>query len=131
MHSGALTEATLARIGQSFAGWPRAVEVRHFVTEVMRQRARAVHSLAEDTDAAEEAALTWVLRLVEDGVGGAARQERAVAELAADVATLSAFFQHLDLLPPERDAHVDAIAMMVAAAVHRLSENHDRPPDTV
>jgi hypothetical protein len=80
---------------------------------------------------AEDAAATRVLGLVEAASGGAIAFEGGVDALAKDAVMLSAFFQNLDLLPAEHEPHVDAIALMVGDAVHRLAQTFDSGPDAV
>ena len=125
-----LADATQARLDRSLTGWPHAAAVRGFIAAVVWQRSHAMGERSP-TDAAgvEDAALTDALRLVEDAASGSTGHERGVTELAGQPALLSAFFQNLDLLPAERDPQVDAIAMMVGAAVHRLAETLDRASD--
>ena len=123
-----LAASTRARIDGSLSGWPRASEVRAFVAAVVWQLA---HGAGETIDAAEDAAATRVLGLVEAAAGGAVAFEAGAAALANDAVVLSAFFQNLDLLPAEHDPQVDAVAMRVGDAVHRLAQMIDPGPDPV
>lgn len=127
-----LADATLARIGQSLAGWPRGDEVRTYVATVVWQWSNTAGDVpADEAATVENDAATQVLQLIEDAAHGGPAFRRAVEGLANRPVLLSAFFQNLDLLPAESDPQVDAIAMMVGDAVHRLSQTLDPGPDTL
>lgn len=123
------SEAVRLRIRDAIAGARRSPELQRFIEEVVAQRARAIGREPVDGDDGEAVRLAaHVLRLIEQGAAGEAGISRAAAELASDHALLAAFFQNLDLLPPGRDPHVDAIALMVGEAIQRLSETLDAGP---
>ena len=125
-----LADATLARIGRSLAGWRRGDEVRTYVATIVWQWSNTAGEVpADEVTTIEKDAATEVLQLIEDAAGGGTAFQRAVEALANRPVLLSAFFQNLDLLPAESDPQVDAIAMMVGDAVHRLSQTLDAGPD--
>ena len=127
-----LADATLARIGESLAGWPRGDEVRTYVATVVWQWSNTAGDVpADEAATVEHDAATQVLQLIEDAAQGGPAFRRAVEALANRPVLLSAFFQNLDLLPAESDPQVDAIAMMVGDAVHRLSQTLDSGPDAL
>ena len=107
-----------------------ASETEAFIEAIVWQWSKGIRepSVAEAA-ILEETAVARVLGLVEAAVGGAIAFEGGVDALAKDPVLLSAFFQNLDLLPAEHDPHVDAIALMVGDAVHRLSQSFDPGPD--
>ena len=127
-----LSESGRQRIRAALAGRPGAVDTEAFIEAVAWQWSNGVGDrTAADAAVLEETAVTRVLGLVEASGGGAIAFEGGVDTLANDPVLLSAFFQNLDLLPAEHDPHIDAIALMVGAAVHRLSETLDPGPDAV
>ena len=127
-----LLESGRLRIRAALAGRPMAAETQAFVEAVVWQWSNGAGAVSDaQVAAAQESAVTRVLGLVEAAVGGAIAFESGVDALANDAVLLSAFFQNLDLLPAEHDPHVDAIALMVGDAVHRLSQTFDSGPDAV
>ena len=100
-----------------------------FVEAVVIQRAwqlgdsesSRAHDQSEEARVAEQ-----VIRMIDESAGGDAAIAGVAAELAGDLALLAAFFQNLDLLPADRGMHVDAIAVLTAAAVQRLADTLSR-----
>jgi hypothetical protein len=106
--------------------------VRTYIEAIVWQLTNGLGDVPpSEASRAEDAAATRVLGFVEAASGGAIAFEGGVDALAKDAVLLSAFFQNLDLLPAEHDPHVDAIALLVGDAVHRLSASFDSGPDAV
>ena len=125
-----LSESARQRIREALADWPMSRETQGFIEAIVWQWSNATGELpASEATAAEESVATRVLGLIQAAVGGAIAYEGAVDALANDPVLLSAFFQNLDLLPAEHDPQVDAIALLVGDAVHRLSKTFDPGPD--
>lgn len=99
-----------------------------FAEAVVMQRAHPLgeHPSEENASAAalrtEATVASQVLALIALGGEGEAEVERAAHELANDPALLAAFFQNLDLLPPDGSPAVNGIALMIVGALQRLAD---------
>ena len=112
-----------ARIAGALHGWARAAEVGAFIEAVVWQVTHATGAPAgAGLDQLEQATVTDVVGLVQAAAGGEAAAAAAAEQLAANPPLLAAFFQNLDLLPAAPDPQVDAVALVVGAAVQRLAE---------
>lgn len=111
-----LEETTLGAAGLEFA------------EAVVMQRAHPLggDSNEENPSAAalrvEATVANQVLALIAHSGEGTAEVERAAHELADDPALLAAFFQNLDLLPPDGSPAVNGIALMIVGALQRLAD---------
>ena len=129
---GALSNAAKARLLSALEAGPLGPAALAFTEAVVAQRS---YALVEPTPADASAlaasageAVAAELRIADqviELIGGATGQPdvaHGARVLANDPALLAAFFQNLDLLPVDRGASTDRVALLVAAALQALTE---------